>query len=98
MIAAVADLEKITAKTKIAARLLGTIIKEQKKKKVKKTLLVIDGKKTDSIIRAFRNLAGVEMRSFDNLNTYLILNSDLLVFQQKAFEAFIDFRKKMEKK
>lgn len=98
MIVAVADLEKITAKTKIAAHLLAAIIKEQKKRKVKKTLLVINNEKTDKIVRAFRNLAGVEMRSFDNLNTYLILNSDLLVFQQKAFEAFVSFRKKKEKK
>jgi len=41
---------------------------------------------------SLRNVAGVELLSFDQLNTYDVLKSDDLVFTKAAYDAFVEAR------
>jgi len=53
----------------------------------RKVLLVVDGLE-DAAIRSFRNLRSVHLLTFDQLNTYDVLASDVVVFTRDSLDAF----------
>jgi len=53
----------------------------------RKVLLVVDGLE-DAAIRSFRNLRSVHLLTFDQLNTYDVLLSDVVVFTRDSLDAF----------
>ena len=54
----------------------------------RKILLVVDGLE-EAAIKSFRNLPTVHMLTFDQLNTYDVLASDVIVFTRDSLEAFL---------
>jgi large subunit ribosomal protein L4 len=54
----------------------------------RKVLLVVDGLE-DAAIRSFRNLPTVHLLTFDQLNTYDVLASDVVVFTRDSLDAFL---------
>jgi large subunit ribosomal protein L4 len=71
-----------TPKTSRAAELLETLGVGGRK-----VLLVVDGLE-DAAIRSFRNLPTVHLLTFDQLNTYDVLASDVVVFTRDSLDAF----------
>lgn len=55
-------------------------------------LLVIIDRQDTLTLMSLRNVAGVELLPFDQLNTYDVLKSDDLVFTKAAYDAFVDAR------
>ena len=53
----------------------------------RKLLFVVDGLE-EAAIKSFRNLRGVHLITFDQLNTYDVLNSDTVVFTRDSLDAF----------
>ncbi len=54
----------------------------------RKLLFVVDGLE-EAAIKSFRNLAAVHLITFDQLNTYDVLNSDTVVFTRDSLDAFL---------
>jgi large subunit ribosomal protein L4 len=54
----------------------------------RKLLLVVDGLE-EAAIKSFRNLTTVHMLTFDQLNTYDVLASDVVVFTRDSLTAFL---------
>jgi large subunit ribosomal protein L4 len=54
----------------------------------RKVLLVVEGVETDAIL-GFRNLELVHVLTFDQLNTYDVLYSDVVVFTRGSLDAFL---------
>jgi large subunit ribosomal protein L4 len=54
----------------------------------RKLLLVVDGLE-EAAIKSFRNLRTVHMLTFDQLNTYDVLASDVVVFTRDSLTAFL---------
>lgn len=54
----------------------------------RKLLLVVDGLE-EAAIKSFRNLPTVHMLTFDQLNTYDVLASDVVLFTRDSLTAFI---------
>jgi len=71
-----------TPKTSRAVELLATLGLDGRK-----VLLVVDGLE-DAAIKSFRNLRSVHMLTFDQLNTYDVLASDVVVFTRDSLDAF----------
>ena len=71
-----------TPKTSRAAELLGALGLDGRK-----VLLVVDGLE-DAAIRSFRNLRSVHLLTFDQLNTYDVLASDVVIFTRDSLDAF----------
>src|SRR4029450_7052574 len=53
----------------------------------RKLLFVVDGLE-EAAIKSFRNLPAVHLITFDQLNTYDVLNSDTVVFTRDSLDAF----------
>jgi large subunit ribosomal protein L4 len=70
-------------KTARAAELLATLGYRDRK-----VLLVVDGLE-DAAIRSFRNLPAVHLLTFDQLNTYDVLASDVVIFTRDSLDAFL---------
>jgi large subunit ribosomal protein L4 len=51
-------------------------------------LLVVDGLE-EAAIKSFRNVPSVHLLTFDQLNTYDVLRSDVVVFTRDSLEAFL---------
>lgn len=79
---AIKGLTKIEPKAKAMATIINKLPLKKKKKKV---LLVLPGI-LENVIRAGRNLAGVDLAQASQLNTYQILNHDQLVFMEGSIE------------
>lgn len=80
----VTGLNKVEAKTKIMSGVIKSILGDAKAKKV---LLVLDTdgqNKNQNIIRAGRNLPGVEYTAADRLNAYEVINSRVIVMAKDA--------------
>ncbi len=71
-----------TPKTSRATELLGALGLDGRK-----VLLVVDGLE-DAAIRSFRNLRSVHLLTFDQLNTYDVLASDVVIFTRDSLDAF----------
>jgi large subunit ribosomal protein L4 len=54
----------------------------------RKLLLVVDGLE-EAAIKSFRNLPAVHLITFDQLNTYDVLASDVVVFTRDSLDAFL---------
>jgi large subunit ribosomal protein L4 len=54
----------------------------------RKLLFVVDGLE-EAAIKSFRNLQAVHLITFDQLNTYDVLNSDAVVFTRDSLDAFL---------
>ncbi len=87
-ICAVADIAKINPKTKKAELLLNKIKETEKNLLEAKKVIVVVDKHTSEVKRAFGNLRGkgVLVKRFSDLNTYLVLNSNYLIFDEKVLE------------
>jgi large subunit ribosomal protein L4 len=54
----------------------------------RKLLFVVDGLE-EAAIKSFRNLPAVHLITFDQLNTYDVLASDVVVFTRDSLDAFL---------
>ena len=54
----------------------------------RKLLLVVDGLE-EAAIKSFRNLTNVHLLTFDQLNTYDVLASDVVAFTRDSLDAFL---------
>jgi large subunit ribosomal protein L4 len=72
-----------TPKTARAVELLDTLGLADRK-----LLFVVDGLE-EAAIKSFRNLPAVHLITFDQLNTYDVLASDVVVFTRDSLEAFL---------
>ncbi|MFT4259277.1 50S ribosomal protein L4 [Microbacterium sp.] len=71
-----------TPSTKAAASFLATVASS-------KNVLVVITRDDELALKSIRNLAGVHVLTFDQLNAYDVLVSDDIVFTQAALEGFI---------
>ncbi len=87
---ALEGLEKIEPKTKKMVQVLQTIqekvVKNEKKAKLKATLVLPD-MKADNIVRSAKNISNLTIRSAKMLNTYDVLNNNLLIFVKDTVKA-----------
>jgi len=78
---AIKGLAKIEPKAKAMAKVITSLPLKDKKK----VLLVLPSI-LDNVIRAGRNLAGVDLAQANQLNTYQVLNHDQLVLMEESIE------------
>lgn len=79
----VAGAKSIEPKTKIMISVLEAIFPA---KKQEKTVFVIDNDDTDNVVRAARNIRGVEVFGVHTLNAYDVLAANRILFLQEAIE------------
>ena len=84
-IMAALDLGKIEPKTKAAALFLEKITKVKKPKAL--IIVKTDKKESESVFHSFRNLPKVRVAFSNQLNIYLVLNSNWLIFEKKALDS-----------
>lgn len=77
-------LEKVKPKTKEIIKVIKNL--ELRTKNSKAKILIVMPKPIDSIIRSARNIDGVSLDQADQLNTYLVLNHQQLVFMKESLE------------
>lgn len=77
-IAAVADLDKASGKTKQMAAFLAQFMPH--------TALVVADKPLENVSRSVRNVPGVDFTTVDQLNTFTIINHQNLIFTPQAVE------------
>lgn len=78
-------LEKLEPKTKVMYKTI-TLIAEGEGQRVKGKILLIIPEKVESVQRAARNIEGVTIRPANLLNTYEVLNNDMLLFMKDSIE------------
>ncbi|HUV42709.1 MAG TPA: 50S ribosomal protein L4 [Patescibacteria group bacterium] len=84
-IVAVKGLSKVEPKTKIMAAVLASLpLKEKKEKKVK--ILLVLPEVLENVIRASRNLVGIELVQANQLNTYQVLNHQQIVLMEESIK------------
>lgn len=74
----------IEAKTKIMMGILKTLHMDTKAGMM--LVLPKTGEKTENVLKATRNIAGITMMPVSQLNTYVVLQSPKVVFMQEAVE------------
>ncbi|MGM0441101.1 MAG: 50S ribosomal protein L4 [Elusimicrobiota bacterium] len=74
-------------KTRLAADFLENIFEDTEGKK----LIVLDEMIPD-IVRAFRNIKGLTIMDWKNINTYTVLGNNNIMFTAKAWKSFLDKR------
>lgn len=79
------NLDKATGKTKEFDRLLNKIFKNKKSS----ALIVTEGK-ADNVIRAVRNISGVDILPVNQVNAYEVLRHDYLLLTKGAVKCLID--------
>lgn len=83
----VSGLEKATGKTKEMAKLLSVVSRQSSDKKQKQvSALIVIGEKTDNVVRAVRNIPGINVLPVNTINTYEILKHDTLLLTKEALE------------
>lgn len=80
----VEGLEKITPKTKVVNEMIRNIEGVAKNKKTK--ILLVLPEKIEKIQRAARNIEKVTIRPANILNTYDVLNSNMIIFMKESIE------------
>lgn len=78
---AVKGLAKVEPKAKAMAKTIASLPLKDKKK-----ILLVLPSILDNVIRAGRNLAGLELTQANQLNTYQVLNHDQLVLMEESIE------------
>lgn len=79
----VSGLEKATGKTKEVVRFLNKVGKTGKKFK---SALIVAAGKTDNVVRAARNIPGINVLPVNTINAYEILKHDTLLLTKEALE------------
>lgn len=83
----VSGLEKATGKTKEMAKLLSVVSRQSSDKKQKQvSALIVIGEKTDNVVRAARNIPGINVLPVNTINAYEILKHDILLLTKEALE------------
>lgn len=85
----VSGLEKATGKTKEMFQLLNKI---SSKDKTVKSALIVAGGKMDNVVRAARNIPGINVLPVNMINAYEVLRHDLLVFTKDAIEKLVQLK------
>lgn len=80
----VIGLKKVEGKTKEMAQFLERFVKKEKITKKTPRFLLVLPEKMEKIIRAGRNIPNLEIGLAQDLNTYQVLNNDLLLFTKEA--------------
>lgn len=80
----VANLEKIEPKTKKMADVIKHLGLNNKKQQI---LLVLSAATDKDVVRAARNIKGITILSANQLNTYVVLASNEIVFMRKAIDS-----------
>ncbi|MBI2600677.1 50S ribosomal protein L4 [Candidatus Daviesbacteria bacterium] len=73
--------EKATGKTKQMSSFLDKVFDGKKK-----TVLILTGEKNDNIVRASRNISGVDVLPANLINTYELLKHEVLLLTKDALE------------
>ncbi len=80
----ITGLEKTKGKTKEMAEFLKILFKREKlEKKIPRVLLVLP-EKMENVVRGGRNIPNLEISLVQNLNTYQVLNNDLLLLDREV--------------
>lgn len=79
----VTGIEKALGKTKEVVQLLSKII--GKDQKIKSALIMIEGK-SDNVVRAAKNIQGVDVIQTNLLNAYEVLRHEMLILTKEAVE------------
>lgn len=77
-------LEKIKPKTKEMMRVMSKLKTQSSKQKLKTKILLVLPNKIDNIIRAGRNIKNLDLQPVNLVNTYQILNHEVLIFMKEA--------------
>ncbi len=83
----VEKIELADYKTRLAAEFIDSIFKNSAGKK----LLVLNSMELD-IVRSFRNIKGLTIMDWKNINTYTVLGNHNILFTSRAWESFLDKR------
>lgn len=78
--------EKASGKTKEIIQLLNKIVGKGEKLN---SALIIMGEKTDNVVRAVRNIPGVDAVPANSVNAYEVLRHDMLMLTKDAIEKLI---------
>lgn len=82
----VKGLAKVAPKTKKMAALIAKLPLRKREKKAKAKILLILPGILENVIRAGKNLAGLDLAQANQLNTYQVLNHDQLVLMEESVE------------
>jgi len=80
----VKGLNQIEPKTKKMAAVLAKLVKKNKAKAANGKLTLILPEKVENVLRAARNLEGVNLTQVKLLNTYQVLNGGRLIFMKES--------------
>ena len=83
---AIKGLAKIGPKTKEMAKVMVNLPLGDQPKAEKKKILLILPEILENVIRASRNLAGIELAQANQLNTYQVLKHNQLVFMEESID------------
>jgi len=97
-IIAIKGLAKIEPKTKKMAELIAKLPLKKKEKKARLKILLILPEILENVIRAGRNLAGLDLSQASQLNTYQVLGHDQLVLMEESIEKLKETFLKKKKK
>ncbi len=81
-------LEKASGKTKEMVNLMSSVVSRQSSdKKQKQTgVLIVTSEKTDNVVRAVRNIPGIDVLPVNLINVYEVIKHDLLLITKEAVE------------
>jgi len=82
----ITGLEKIEGKTKEMADFLKLLTKKEKITKKTPKFLIIVSEKMEKVFQAGRNIPNLEITLAQNVNTYQILNNDLVLLNKEAIK------------
>ena len=82
----ITGLEKIEGKTKEMADFLKALSKKEKIDKKRPKFLLIVAEKMEKVLQAGRNLPNLEISLAQNVNTYQVLNNDLILLNKEAIK------------
>jgi len=71
-------------KTKDASKALEKVIESQSTKEIKSILLVLSSENKNSKL-VFRNIKGLSVQYFPNLNAYIVFRNSLVIFDKEVF-------------
>ncbi len=80
----ISGLDKASGKTKEMAKLMSVVSKELKN--IQMNALIITSEKQDNVVRAVKNIPGVNVLSVNLLNAYEVLKHNILLISKEASE------------
>ncbi len=86
----VKDLEKLEPKTKKMVEVMENLKIKNKNEKTKLRALLVLPKLIDNVIKAARNIQGVDLALVNSLNTYEVLNGGKLIFMKESIDKLKD--------